>query len=81
MDSGDSYDVVYLSSDNEEAGCHLNLNKPQVNDDLTDANMATTQRNFSKKQGHKLDDNQLSDHDGLDSLDNDQEGLEPQIGV
>ena len=28
MDSGDNYDVVYVDSDDEEGGGHLNLNRP-----------------------------------------------------
>lgn len=49
MDSGDNYDVIYLSSCDEEGGGHLNLNKQA--DDFTnnEAGQAVTTRNFSKK--------------------------------
>ena len=32
-----------------------------------DTTIPTSSRNFSKKQGHRLDENILSDHDGFES--------------
>ena len=58
MDSGDNYEVVYVSSDNEEnhgPGSRMNLNLPQ--EDNAEEDMAVTSRNFSKKQGHRQQQN------------------------
>lgn len=69
MDSGDNYDVVYVSSENEDGGGdHLNSNNRPSNDDgAIETSIPITSRNFSKKQGHKVAENFLSDHDGLES--------------
>lgn len=49
MDSGDSYDFVYMLDSESDEENHLNPNKPNLNEENSDIGNATTSRNFSKK--------------------------------
>ena len=68
MDSGDSYDIRYVSSDSDDSQNHLNLNRPPAKFDEEELEGAVTARNFKKKQGHqalsKNSNRILSDHEG-----------------
>jgi len=49
MDSSDGFDFVYVDSDPEDGGGHLNLNRPKAQESQAEAQNAVTSRNFQKK--------------------------------